>query len=187
MHRVIEPSILYLGTPVVLISTHNEEGGTNVAPMSSAWWLGWSCMLRLGDVSHTTQNLLREKECVLNIPSIRQTAAVNRLARLTGSNPVALVKLHMGYRHEKNKLNAGILTAEPSDRVRPPRVKECPIQMEAVLESVRPFGSFEMKRPFGSESQKDSLFSAIEVRIVRVHADETLLEPGKSNHIDPDE
>ena len=25
----IEPSILYLGTPVVLISTHNEDGSSN--------------------------------------------------------------------------------------------------------------------------------------------------------------
>jgi flavin reductase (DIM6/NTAB) family NADH-FMN oxidoreductase RutF len=77
------------GHSVVLISTRNEDGSTNVAPMSSAWWFGWSCMLGLGDVSHTTQNLLREHECVLNIPSVHQTAAVDRLARLTGSNPVA--------------------------------------------------------------------------------------------------
>jgi flavin reductase (DIM6/NTAB) family NADH-FMN oxidoreductase RutF len=35
-HVTIEPSILYLGTPVVLISTLNEDGGANIAPMSSA-------------------------------------------------------------------------------------------------------------------------------------------------------
>ena len=40
----IEPSILYFGTPVVLISTLNEDASLNVAPMSSAWWLGWNCM-----------------------------------------------------------------------------------------------------------------------------------------------
>ena len=43
----IEPSILYFGTPVVLISTLNEDDSVNVAPMSSAWWLGWNCMLGL--------------------------------------------------------------------------------------------------------------------------------------------
>jgi flavin reductase (DIM6/NTAB) family NADH-FMN oxidoreductase RutF len=186
MHKVTEPSILYLGTPVVLISTRNEDGSTNVAPMSSAWWLGWSCMLGLANSSLSTQNLLREKECVLNMPSVYQAAAVDKLARLTGSNPVPEGKLHRGYRHEKDKLGAGSLTAEPSDLVKPPRVKECPIQMEAVFESVRPFGSFEMKRPFGPESQKASVISAIEVRIVRVHVEETLLVPDKSNHIDPD-
>jgi flavin reductase (DIM6/NTAB) family NADH-FMN oxidoreductase RutF len=39
---VVEPSILYFGTPVVLISTLNQDRSVNVAPMSSAWWLGWT-------------------------------------------------------------------------------------------------------------------------------------------------
>ena len=69
MHKTIEPSILYFGTPVVLISTRNEDGTTNVAPMSSAWWLGWGCMIGLGH-SKTSENLLREQECVLNLPSV---------------------------------------------------------------------------------------------------------------------
>ena len=41
MHRTIEPTILYFRTPVALISTLNEDGTPNIAPMSSAWWLGW--------------------------------------------------------------------------------------------------------------------------------------------------
>src|SRR5437016_7801839 len=45
MHKTIEPTILYFGTPVALISTLNQDGTPNLAPMSSAWWLGWSCML----------------------------------------------------------------------------------------------------------------------------------------------
>ena len=104
MHINVEPSILYFGTPVVLISTRNLDGSTNVAPMSSAWWLGWNCMLGLGAKSHTAQNLQREKECVLNLPSVAMVDAVNRLARLTGSDPVPPHKLGMGYRHEKDKL-----------------------------------------------------------------------------------
>lgn len=43
----VEPSILYFGTPVVLICTENEDGTANLAPMSSAWWLGWRCTLGL--------------------------------------------------------------------------------------------------------------------------------------------
>ena len=33
--RTIEPKILYFGTPVALISLLNEDGGTNLAPISS--------------------------------------------------------------------------------------------------------------------------------------------------------
>ena len=85
MHIPIEPSILYFGTPVVLVSTLNPDGSPNVAPISSAWWLGWNCMLGMGARSQTPQNLLRERECVLNLPSVDQVASVNRLMRLTAS------------------------------------------------------------------------------------------------------
>ncbi|MDB4974546.1 MAG: hypothetical protein JWN48_2887, partial [Myxococcaceae bacterium] len=37
MHRLILPAIQYWGTPVVLVSTLNEDGRVNVAPMSSAF------------------------------------------------------------------------------------------------------------------------------------------------------
>jgi len=47
MHTVITPKILYLGTPVVLISTMNQDGSVNLAPMSSAWWLGLTGVLGL--------------------------------------------------------------------------------------------------------------------------------------------
>lgn len=39
-HVTITPSILYFGTPVVLLSTENEDCSLNLAPMSSAWALG---------------------------------------------------------------------------------------------------------------------------------------------------
>jgi flavin reductase (DIM6/NTAB) family NADH-FMN oxidoreductase RutF len=45
MHHQIRPAILYFGTPVVLVSSTNEDDSANLAPMSSAWWLGQNCML----------------------------------------------------------------------------------------------------------------------------------------------
>jgi flavin reductase (DIM6/NTAB) family NADH-FMN oxidoreductase RutF len=177
MHINIEPSILYFGTPVVLISTQNLDGSTNVAPMSSAWWLGWNCMLGLGARSHTAQNLLREEECVLNLPAVDMVGAVNRLARLTGCDPVPPHKVAMGYRHEKDKLGAAGLGASPSDLVKAQRIVECPVQLEAVLETTRPFGN----RP-----DKACTAVAFEVRIVRTHIDERILMNGFENRIDPD-
>src|SRR5258706_12054492 len=100
MHRIVEPAILYFGTPVVLVSTVNEGGPYNLAPMSSAWWLGWRCMVGFGARSKTPQNLMRTGQCVLNLPSADMVAAVNRLARLAGSDPVPEHKVRMGYRHE---------------------------------------------------------------------------------------
>lgn len=124
----VEPSILHFGTPVVLICTENEDGTANLAPMSSAWWLGWRCMLGLSANSRTTENLLRTGSCVLNLPSVNDVAAVDRLARLTGSDPVPESKRARGYRHEARKFEATGLTPLASLTVAPPRVLECPAQ-----------------------------------------------------------
>ena len=72
MHKAVDLSILYFGTPVALISTLNEDGSPNIGPMSSAWWLGSACMLGLGAVSKTSDNLIRTGECVINLPSVDQ-------------------------------------------------------------------------------------------------------------------
>ena len=178
MHKTIDPAILYFGTPVVLVSSLNEDGTPNVAPMSSAWWLGWSCLLGFGARSKTPANILRTGECVLNLPSADQVAAVDRLARLTGSNPVPPHKVAMGYRYEPDKLGVADLTPEPSEVVAPPRIRECPVQLEAVLEKAHPLAE-------NDPARKGNLI-ALEVRIVRVHVEEDLLLQGHENRIDPD-
>src|SRR4029453_11075439 len=48
-HLTIEPSILYVGTPVALLSTANDDGTINLAPMSSAWALGDVVVLGVGE------------------------------------------------------------------------------------------------------------------------------------------
>jgi flavin reductase (DIM6/NTAB) family NADH-FMN oxidoreductase RutF len=178
MHVVTEPAILYLGTPVVVISTVNEDGSCNLAPMSSAFWLGWRCLLGLDASSKTPANLIRTGECVLNLPSDAQVAAVNRLALTTGSNPVPPRKQKRGYRYEPDKLGVSGFTVEPSHTVKPPRVRECPIQLEAVVESVRDLAE--------GDAALRGRTKIFEVRIQRVHADEALLMEGKGDHIDPD-
>src|ERR1017187_3166640 len=111
--RSIEPAILYFRTPVVLIGSTNEDGSFNLAPMSSAWWVGWRCMLGLASNSKTTENMLRTGECVPNLPSAHLVDAANRLARTTGSNPLPAGKIKRGNRHEKNKFEISGLTPLP--------------------------------------------------------------------------
>lgn len=177
MHRPVNPAILYFGTPVVLVSSCNEDGSTNVAPISSAWWLGWSCMLGFGALSKTPGNILRSRECVLNLPSIDQVSAVDRLARLTGSDPVPPHKVAMGYRFERDKLGAAGLTPMASEVVAPPRVAECPVQLEAVLEGNHPIAA--------SDPDRRGRLVGLEVKIVRVHIEESLLVDGTDDRIDP--
>ena len=173
MHKTIDPTILYFGTPVALISTLNPDGSPNIAPMSSAWWLGWSCMLGLGQMGQTSDNLIRTRECVINLPSEDLVPHVDRLALTTGKDPVPPKKQEWGYRYEADKFDLPGLTPVPSQVVAPPRVLECPVQMEGIVHDVRPFG-------------KNVSANAFEVHIVKLHVDEgLLLSNGARPHIDP--
>jgi flavin reductase (DIM6/NTAB) family NADH-FMN oxidoreductase RutF len=174
MHKTIEPTILYFGTPVALISTLNPDGSPNLAPMSSAWWLGWTCMLGLGQMGQTSDNLIRTRECVINLPSEDLVTHVDRLALTTGKDPVPEKKQQWGYRHEADKFGIGGFTATESEAVAPPRVRECPVQMEGIVHEFRPFG-------------KNVTANVFEVHIVKLHVDEKLLIDGDGlrPHIDP--
>jgi len=178
MHIASEPAILYFGTPVVLISTTNEDGTPNLAPMSSAFWLGWRCMLGLAASSKTTENLLRTRECVLNLPDSSMAEVVNRLARTTGSNPVPASKLRRGYVFEGDKFGVAGLTSVASQTVASPRVLECPVQLEACVESRHNLAQ--------DDDKLRGNVIVFEVRIQRVHVEEALLMAGDANRIDPD-
>ncbi|MGH2516927.1 MAG: flavin reductase family protein [Ktedonobacterales bacterium] len=169
--RVIAPKILYFGTPVVLISTCNEDGSANLAPMSSAWALGDTILLGLGAAGKTAENLARTGECVLNLPSENLWRAVEKLAPLTGKNPVPDYKQSSSFRYERDKFGAAGLTPLPSERVAPPRVAECPLHLEALVRDIRPLRN------------ADSGALAVEIEVVRVHARIEIIQGER--HISP--
>ena len=176
-HQEISPSILYWGTPVVLISTENPDRSHNIGPMSSAWFLGRGSMLGLDASSQTTQNMLRTKQCVLNLASDDMAASVNALARTTGTNPVPDSKLDRGYEFVKDKFGCAGLTPLPSKNVTPSGIKECPVVMEAEVVAVH-----EM---FGGRAIQ-GLLVAVEVRSLRVSIHPELRLDGYKNRVDAD-
>jgi flavin reductase (DIM6/NTAB) family NADH-FMN oxidoreductase RutF len=167
--QTIQPKILYFGTPVVLITSLNEDDTPNLAPMSSAWALGWTLMLGLGTDGKTFENLSQRGECVLNLPSDDLWLAVERLAPLTGKENVPPHK-QAKFRYVKDKFRAAGLTPLPSKKVLPPRVAECPLQLEAIVRSINEIGD-------------EADIAAVEVEILHVHAHENIVHG--SNHIDP--
>src|SRR5207302_11211130 len=121
----------------------------------------------------TSDNLIRTRECVINLPSQEQVTYVDRLAMTTGKNPVPEKKVGWGYRYEPDKFGLAGLTPVPSISVRPPRIAECPVQMEGIVHDVRPFG-------------KNVNANAVEVHITKLHVDESLLTGADSRYIDPE-
>ncbi len=178
MHKCIEPSILYFGTPVALISSLNEDGSTNISPMSSAWWLGWSCMLGLDGTSKTVENLRREKGCVINLAGDHNVGNVDKLALLTGSRSVPLHKKALGYRYSSDKFEDSGFTSMASELVKPKRISECPVHLEATVAKIHSFAT--------TDSRMAIPACAVEVTIERIHVDGQILDAEHINRIDPD-
>jgi flavin reductase (DIM6/NTAB) family NADH-FMN oxidoreductase RutF len=172
VHRSIDLKVLYFGTPVVVISSRNPDGTTNLAPMSSAWWLGQSGVLGLANSSQTAANLRRERECVLNLAPSSMVDAIDRLALTTGRPDVPEYKREMGYRHVPDKFAVAGLTPQPSDLVGPARVAESPIQLECVVTAAHAIDG------------PDINATAFQVHVRRAHVDDSLVIPG-TRHVDP--
>jgi flavin reductase (DIM6/NTAB) family NADH-FMN oxidoreductase RutF len=174
--RTIEPKILYYGTPVAIVSSLNEDRDTNLAPMSSFWALGWTMTLGLLDDTKTIENLHRHGECVVNLPSPEMFKQVEKLAPLTGKNPVPSIKAKQ-FRFEADKFGAAELTPLQSQSVKPCRVLECPVQMEAVVRSLHRLRGEKLAALGGGW--------AAEVEILKVHVseeyviDDKYVDPGK--------
>ncbi len=193
MQTPIEPAIMYFGTPVILISTLNEDGTTNIAPISSAWWLGWSCMIGIDATSKSTQNLKRNGQCILNLASGDMAQKVNALALLTGSEQIPLHKKLLGYKYSKNKFKHSGLTpqtppytppntplerdSKSTDTKKLKAVKECPIQLQASVENFNNFGQNDERMAIPTY--------AIELKINQVNALPSILMEGSKNKIDP--
>jgi len=172
--RTIEPKILYFGTPVALISSLNEDFTTNLAPMSSFWALGWTIMLGLLDETKTAENLARHSECVINLPATGMWREVEKLAPLTGKNPVPQIKAEQ-FRFEKDKFEIAGLTPIRSELVRPARAAQCPVHLEARVNKLHRMGGEKLRQLGGG--------LAAEVEVVRVHVAADLVI-GES-YIDP--
>ncbi len=112
---------------VVLVTTCNEDGTSNVAPKS---WISVMAfepsLLALGcNLEHrTAQNILRSREFVVNVPGADLVEKVWAAYRLPHPRPV----------------EAAALTPIPSRRVRPPRIEECKAHLECILEDHMAYG-----------------------------------------------
>ncbi|GGB44592.1 flavin reductase family protein [Fictibacillus barbaricus] len=169
--KIIHPKILYYGTPVILLTTLNEDETVNISPISSSWALGDYIIMGLGVGGKAFENLKRHPECVINIPGPNLWKNVELLASFTGKNPVPENKKRIGFTYNNQKFEACKLTPINSNSVKPTRIQECPIQIEAKINEIRV--------PDYCEE-----LAIVETYAVHVHAHKNILS--KENHIDPE-
>jgi flavin reductase (DIM6/NTAB) family NADH-FMN oxidoreductase RutF len=172
----IEPKILYFGTPVALISSMNRDGSPNLAPISSFWALGWTITIGLNTETQTLKNFRLCPDCVINLTSPDMWEQVERIAPLTGQNPVPQKKASQ-FRYEADKFRVAGFSTIPSETVVAPRVLECPVQLEACVRKIHELQGDARLRDLGGGA-------AVEVEVERVHVRKEFVTRG--HHIAPD-
>jgi len=174
--KTITPSILYFGNPVAIVSSINSDGSPNLAPISSFWGLGWTVILGTLCDTQTFENFQSRTDCVVNVPSPDLWETVERLAPLTGKNPVPAEKAAK-FRFERDKFVAAGLTALPSESVGAPRVKECPVQLEATVSQIHVLKGEPRLEKLGGGA-------AVEIRVLKVHVRSDFIL--RENYVDPE-
>jgi flavin reductase (DIM6/NTAB) family NADH-FMN oxidoreductase RutF len=123
--RMWHPSPL-LGQ-VVLVTTLNEDGTSNIAPKS---WISMMAfeppVLAIGcNLKHwTAQNILWRKEFVVNVPGSELAETSWKCHDLPHPRPVEVVGL----------------TSVPAQKVKPPRIEECKAHLECILDKHLNYG-----------------------------------------------
>jgi flavin reductase (DIM6/NTAB) family NADH-FMN oxidoreductase RutF len=168
-HVVAHPHVLYVGTPALLVGSVNDDGSPNLAPASSSWALGSMLCLGIESDGQTALNMAARSGITVSYPSAPLWPALVRLSHLTGRNPVPEAKRDR-YTYEHDKFGAARLTPQPSELVDAPRVLECALQFEAIVRRMTP--------------GLDGSYYMVEAEVVRVHADEAIVQPG-TGEIDP--
>lgn len=168
-HIGIKPSVLYTGTPVMLLCTENADGSPNISVASSYWALGQMVVLGLLADGQTAANLQERPGLTINFPGPELWQHVEAIADTTGADPVPDAKSPR-YVYEKDKFGRTGLTCQASELVAPPRIQECALQFEAVVRRASPgVGDY---------------YYMVEAEVIRVHASPDIVVPG-TNYIDP--
>jgi len=113
---------------IVLVTSVNEDGQSNVAPKS---WLSMMAseppLLALGcNLTHwTAQNIVRRQEFVVNIPGDELAEVVWKSATLPHPRPVESIGL----------------TPIPAQKVKAPLIEECKAHLECILVQHLTFGA----------------------------------------------
>ncbi|UNO42639.1 hypothetical protein [Streptomyces sp. MST-110588] len=120
-----------------LLSTENEDGTYEVAVLRVRWEQGPVIHATMPARGRTARNLAVRPDVVISLPA----------AEAAGEDSA------YGARHRC----AEAPWTEPSELVRPPRVVDCPVQLEA--------------RGGGARTTPDGAWTEIEAQVLRVHAD----------------
>lgn len=131
--KSLPPTTLLFPTPVVLVTCVDEAGKPNIITLA---WVGVvsseppmiGISIRPGRYSHAC--VKRSKEFVVNLPSEEMVRKVDACGVLSG--------------RETDKFSSMGWKQVPGQKVKPPLIDECPVQMECQVKEIVPLGSHDL-------------------------------------------
>lgn len=128
-----EPSTFLYPCPVVLVTTVNNNGTPNIVTLA---WVGVAnstppmLSIAVREQRHSHGNLMKTKEFVVNIPSSDLVLQTDHCGTVSGK--------------EHDKFAETGLTPEPSKIVKPPGIRECPVNVECRVRHTINLGSHDL-------------------------------------------
>ncbi len=122
-HRLVSPRV------TALVTTVDEKGREDVSSFSWITPVSFDpplIALAIGPNKHSYWNITRINEFVVNIPTEKMLEKV----WIAGSP----------WDPKESKIEKAKLKTAPSEKVRPPRLTECPINIECIVESAKKAG-----------------------------------------------
>jgi len=144
-----EPLPLIYPNPVVLVTTIDADNRTNIITLTLVGATCWQppiIGIGVGKNQHSRKLIEEHGEFVVNIPKTEMLSDVEYCGLVSG--------------RDVDKCAKTSFTLTPSSRVKPPLIKECPLNLECKVKKKIPLGS-------------NILFLA---EVICLHVDETILD-----------
>jgi len=148
MKKILKEYRAIFPTPAALITSVDEEGRPNIATAGESFMMSlYPLVVAVGfrPATYTNGLIHKTREFVVNLPSREILKAVDYCGSTSGRNV--------------DKFKTTGLTPLPAKFVRPPLIKECPVNIECRVRGIVTFGSHDV---FAGDS-------------LAIHADEDIL------------
>ena len=145
----LKPAVALFPVPVALITVGDYGAKSNIITLA---WVGTVCSqppmvsIAIRPGRHSVDMLKSNGEFVVNLPGERLLWAADRCGMISG--------------RDIDKWRESTLTPIPAEKVKPPLIAQCSVNMECVVRQVIPLGSHELYLG----------------EIVALHADDTVLD-----------
>ncbi|TLN04880.1 flavin reductase family protein, partial [bacterium] len=131
--RSLPPTTMLFPTPVVLVTSVNEAGKPNIITLA---WVGVinseppMVGVSIRPERYSYACVKGSKEFVVNLPSEKMVRKVDACGVLSGK--------------ETDKFSSMGLRPVPAEKVKPPLIDECSVQLECQVKQIIPLGSHDL-------------------------------------------